>query len=233
MTYACTWTARSLSLGLLALAVGACGPDKADPSGTDSASTGSSGGSGGSVTSAATGPTTGVVGTDTEGAAQCSEHAEFQASLAAWQAAVAEQGNTYFYTRVIGPGGFSDDPHCDYRTTVVVQDGKVVERRFVVAEVVGDFACDEPFTEVGAAVGTTERQFAAPAVTMDALYDACCTEALLIQPVEEFSPVFMAGPDGWMQACYWLMIGCGEGCDGGPFGRLLWIEALQFGPAPK
>jgi len=196
-------------------------------SGTESAS--------GSTSGSTTAPDTSSTGdTDdtTTGALACNELPDFVASFTAWEAARDANANTYYYSVLRGVGGLMPPDYCIYRTLVAVADGKVVERRFEISDQIGNPMCDEPFVEKDAEVGTKMSDFAAPAVTVDALYGACCDMVLHIEPADEYTITFTTDEDGLMQACYYVANGCADGCDGGPLGAALEFEVLEFGAPP-
>lgn len=172
-------------------------------------------------------------GDTTGGAALCGDDPEFTASWNAWQAALETNGDTYYYSVIRGISGFGPPDYCLYRTTVIVVDGAVVERRFVISEMVGDPQdCEMSFVEKGAEVGNTFSGFAAAPVTVDALYTACCEQVIHIEPAEEYMVTFEVDKDGLMHQCFYVANGCADGCDGGPLGPSLEFEVLAFGAAP-
>lgn len=177
---------------------------------------------------------TGDTDDTTTGALACNELPDFVASFTAWEAARDANANTYYYSVVRGVGGLMPPDYCIYRTLVAVADGQVIERRFEIAEMIGNPSCDEPFAEEGDKVGSNMSDFAAPPVTVDALYGACCDMVLHIEPADEYTVTFTTDEDGLMQSCYYVANGCADGCDGGPLGAALEFEALEFGaPPPK
>lgn len=173
-------------------------------------------------------PTTGG-STDTGTSDLCNDDPEFTASWDAWRSARATEGGCYFYT-TSQESGFIDGltPECRYHTTVIVAAGVVVERRFERAADSGD-DCAANFVETGAAVGTTQNDIAAPAVTLDEVYAACCTEVLQLQPAEEYDITFGVDEHGWIKTCWAYPLGCVDGCSQGPYGPALSIGTLQFG----
>ncbi|MBL9105334.1 MAG: hypothetical protein JNL82_30585 [Myxococcales bacterium] len=173
-------------------------------------------------------PTTATTGEP----AACADEPAFQASLDAWQAALAAGGPDYWYSVLRYTGGFNDLPHCDYRTYVAVSAGAVVERRFEVYQEVGDEGCAPTWIETGADVGSHEHPLAGAAVTFDALYAACCDEVFHIEPAEEYTAHFTADEADLMATCYSLAMGCGEGCDDGPYDHSLFVEQIAFGALP-
>jgi hypothetical protein len=195
-----------------------------------------------SGTESASGSTTGTTAPDTSstgdtddtttGALACNELPDFVASFTAWEAARDANANTYYYSVLRGVGGLMPPDYCIYRTLVAVADGKVVERRVEISDQIGNPMCDEPFVEKDAEVGTKMSDFAAPAVTVDALYGACCDMVLHIEPADEYTITFTTDEDGLMQACYYVANGCADGCDGGPLGAALEFEVLEFGAPP-
>jgi len=180
-----------------------------------------------------TGDPSETTGETTGGAIACGEDPEFTASWNAWQAAVQTNGDTYYYSVLRSFGGFQPPDYCIYRTLVVVVDGAVVERRFEVAQKVGDPPeCDAPFIEKGEEVGTQVADFAAVPVTVDTLYAACCDEVIHIEPAEEYMVTFEVDDGGLMKQCYYVANGCADGCDSGPLGSTLDFETLAFGAPP-
>ena len=172
-------------------------------------------------------------GETTGGAVGCAEDPEFTASWNAWQTAVQANGATYYYSVIRGTSGFGPPDYCLYRTTIVVTDGAVVERRFEISQMVGDpVDCEEAFTEMGENVGTQVSNFAAVPVTVETLYGACCDDVIHIEPAEEYMVTFEADDQGLMKQCYYVANGCADGCDGGPLGPTLDFEALAFGAPP-
>ena len=187
----------------------------------------------GETDTSTTGSTTDT-GDTTTGALACGEHVEFTASWEAWQAAVEQNGATYFYTLLSGGGGFGPPDFCQYRTTVAVADGSVVERRFEVAEIVGNppEPCEATFTETGADIGSMGSDYAAAPATVEALYGACCDNVIHIEPADEYTVTFGTDKEGFMHTCYYVANGCADGCDGGPLGPSLEFEKLEFGAPP-
>jgi hypothetical protein len=182
--------------------------------------------------SATTGdPTTTATATTGEPAA-CADEPAFQASLDAWQAALAAGGPDYWYSVIRYTSGFEDVAHCHYRTIVAVSAGTVVERRFEVYDKFGDIECNPPWIETGADIGSHDISRAGPAVTFDALYAACCDEVFHVEPAEEYTVTFTTDEAGLMATCYTLAMGCGEGCDDGPYDHSLDVEQVAFGPLP-
>lgn len=247
---------RTIPLALLVLA--ACTPDPGDESSSSNSSTSTSSsassgdpGTGEPTTIAATsssdsepattGTTSDTSTTDattsttddtTTGALACGELPDFVASFTAWETARDANANTYYYSLLRGPSGLVPPDFCIYRTLVAVADGEVIERRFEIAEMVGEPECDKAFTEQGDEVGTGTADYLAPAVTVDALYSACCDMVLHIEPADEYTVTFSTDKEGLMKTCYYVANGCADGCDGGPLGAALDFEALAFGAPP-
>lgn len=247
---------RTIPLALLVLA--ACTPDPGDESSSSNSSTSTSSsassgdpGTGEPTTTAATsssdsepattGTTSDTSTTDattsttddtTTGALACGELPDFVASFTAWETARDANANTYYYSLLRGPSGLVPPDFCIYRTLVAVADGEVIERRFEIAEMVGEPECDKAFTEQGDEVGTGTADYLAPAVTVDALYSACCDMVLHIEPADEYTVTFSTDKEGLMKTCYYVANGCADGCDGGPLGAALDFEALAFGAPP-
>jgi hypothetical protein len=247
---------RTIPLALLVLA--ACTPDPGDESSSSNSSTSTSSsassgdpGTGEPTTTAATsssdsepattGTTSDTSTTDattsttddtTTGALACGELPDFVASFTAWETARDANANTYYYSLLRGPSGLVPPDFCIYRTLVAVADGEVIERRFEIAEMVGEPECDKAFTEQGDEVGTGMADYLAPAVTVDALYSACCDMVLHIEPADEYTVTFSTDKEGLMKTCYYVANGCADGCDGGPLGAALDFEALAFGAPP-
>lgn len=77
---------------------------------------------------------------------------------------------------VAGEWGPDETPSgCVYTTTIEVDAGAVIGRALTI-DVYGPMppACDEPFSEGPGEIGTNESDWAAPARTIDALYQECC-----------------------------------------------------------
>ncbi len=202
---------------------------------TADTSTGEPATTGTSTTATSTSTSTGESTTDdttTGSPVGCAEDPEFTTSWNAWQAAVQGSGDTYFYTVLRSFGGLMPPDYCIYRTMVVVVDGAVVERRFEVAEKVGNPVCDEPFLEKGEDVGTQVVDLAAVPATVETLYAACCDDVIHIEPADDYMVTFTADDKGLMNQCYYIANGCADGCDGGPLGASLSFESLVFGAAP-
>jgi hypothetical protein len=249
---------RTIPLALLVLA--ACTPDPGDESSSSNSSTSTSSsassgdpGTGEPTTTAATSSsdsepattgttsdtstttdasTTSTTDDTTTGALACGELPDFVASFTAWETARDANANTYYYSLLRGPSGLVPPDFCIYRTLVAVADGEVIERRFEIAEMVGEPECDKAFTEQGDEVGTGTADYLAPAVTVDALYSACCDMVLHIEPADEYTVTFSTDKEGLMKTCYYVANGCADGCDGGPLGAALDFEALAFGAPP-
>lgn len=185
-----------------------------------------------SSTTAQTSSTTSDTDDTTTGALACNELPEFVASFTAWEAARDANANTYYYSVLRGFSGFGPPDYCIYRTLIAVADGKVVERRFEIAETIGNPECDKSFTEIGDEIGTGVADFVAPPATVDTLYGACCDNVLHIEPAEEYTVTFSTDKEGLMKTCYYVANGCDDGCDGGPLGFALDFEVLAFGAPP-
>lgn len=240
----------------------ACNPDSGDPGVSESASSSSSSTgeapTGGSTadppdptTSSTTDATTTAAtesGTDsttveppdsstgdtTTGEPVCMGDAAFTASYDAWKAALQTNGDTYYYSVLRSESGFQQPDYCIYRTLIAVIDGEVYERRYEVAEVLGEATCDAEWIEKGVEIGKhseADQPLAAPPVTVDTLYGACC-ETLNMQPADEYAFTFETDPDGFMKTCYYVLNGCADDCSGGPLGATLEFEVIAFGEPP-
>lgn len=173
-------------------------------------------------------------GDTTTGEPVCMGDAAFTASYDAWKAAVAANGTTYYYSVLRSEGGFQQPDYCFYRTLIAVIDGEVYERRYEVAEVLGEATCDAEWIEKGVEIGKhsqADQPLAAPPVTVDALYGACC-ETLAMQPADEYMFTFETDKDGLMKTCYYVLNGCADDCSGGPLGASLEFEVIAFGEPP-
>ncbi len=247
---------RTLTTLAALAALAACTPDPGDETSAGSTSASSSGSSGSPTTS---GPTTnpddtgiltstsepatsstsasssgssGDTDDTTTGALACNELPDFVASHTAWEAARDAHANTYYYTVLRSAAGLVPPDFCIYRTLIAVVDGKVVERRFEISDMLGEPECEKSFTEQGDEVGTGVAEFVAPPATVDALYGACCDNVLHIEPADEYTVTFATDDAGLMKSCYYVANGCADGCDGGPLGYALDFETLAFGAPP-
>ena len=249
---------RTLTALTALTALAACTPDPGDETSAGSTSATSSGSSGSPTTSgpttdpddtgiltstsepATTGSTSassssgssGDTDDTTTGALACNELPDFVASHTAWEAARDAHANTYYYTVLRSAAGLVPPDFCIYRTLIAVADGKVVERRFEISDMLGDPECEKSFTEQGDEVGTGTAEFVAPPATVDALYGACCDNVLHIEPADEYTVTFATDDAGLMKSCYYVANGCDDGCDGGPLGYALDFETLAFGAPP-
>lgn len=208
---------------LAAIVCAACGPKRGGA--TDGDSTASTAGP--AYVCEPAGDASGETGE----AALCGERVEFVASHQAWRAALADNDGCYHYTVPTSASGIIEGEgpaDCWYRTTVIVASGVVVERRFEPAGGSPDPSCEPGFVEVGDQVGAHDSWYAARPVTVDALYAACCTEVLQLDP-DEYSVVFDVDDHGWIRSCYAWPLGCSDDCGEGPFGQALTLDSLQFG----
>lgn len=212
-----------------------CGPKEPDSTSGD-ASTGGDDSTSVSVdgsTSEASGTTMGTTGVSGDAC----EVAGVSASRETFDAAREAASGQYWYTV---PRGIFDEfgiPACRYTTTIIVDGGVAVERRVVFEEGTADgdpAACTTAdFVEVGDQVGTSDAPGVAPAVLLETLYDGCCAEVIHVEPASDYDVIFEVDDAGVMSMCYYLALGCGEGCDGGPMGYgSIVLDQVGFGPPP-
>lgn len=165
------------------------------------------------------------------------EEAGVTASQEAFEIARDGAGGQYWYTtRRPVYDGFT--PACFYLNTMIVEGGVVVERRVALEERAGNgdpsVCTTEDFVEVGDEVGTAEGPGIAPPALLETLYEGCCTEVIQVEPAADYDVTFEVDEAGMMSTCYWVQVGCADGCDGGPMGYgSIDLEAVGFGPAPS
>ena len=126
-------------------------------------------------------------------------------SLLVWQDLKAADDGTYQYTR-------SDSSFSGYRstTTFVVEADVVVRRAFEGYDENGVLV--DSFEEQGAEVGSNEG--AAPAHTIDELYEICRDEVLTQDPDDnDFYLTFR--DDGILELCVYVPTDCADDCDEG------------------
>jgi hypothetical protein len=132
--------------------------------------------------------------------------ADLAESRVSWQAASAANGNSYTYIRESASVFGSRT-----RTTLVVQAGVVVERRFAAQG--GDGAPERAWTETGAEVGSNDE--GAPPLLIDALYDQCEND-VLTQDEEANFMTFRLDARNLLQVCTYFPKHCADDCSQGP-----------------
>jgi hypothetical protein len=142
---------------------------------------------------------------------RCSpSNADHLAALAdsrrAWEAAKAQSGNSYTYSREFHSFlGFSS------RTDFVVESGVVVERHFKAQHAGAPES--RQWSELGAEVGSHDEAF--PPLLIDALYDQCETEVLSQDEDDNFMS-FALDQRGLLQVCTFFPKNCADDCGRGP-----------------
>ena len=133
--------------------------------------------------------------------------AELAVSREAWDRAKAMFNNSYTYKR-----GFSSFTGFQGETTLVVNNGVVVERHYKAQHLSGGEAT--MWSEYGADVGSHTDEGFAP-VLVDALYDECRTQVLTQDETKNWMSFGLDG-NGFLQVCTYTPMGCQDDCARGP-----------------
>lgn len=140
-----------------------------------------------------------------------------------WKVAVGEYGHHYRYTRstVSFP---ADMVYCQYITTIEVDGEAFLGRELSVSGTAG-MLCDQGWVETAEQVGShTDDPWAAPAQTMETLYEDCC---VMIMPSSDYYYADNGVGD------YALFSYCGDtycddgGCSGGPLPDVK-VDSIEF-----
>lgn len=201
------------------------------------AASGSSSGSAPSSTDGADATTAGVDASTTGSEEPLCGAMGFLDSLATWEEARDNNGDTYWYfgerSSGICGGSFAC---CVTDTLIVVEAGVVTRRQKLEPENVGGLpeGCGEGWEEVGDDVGThIDDELAAPAWTMDEVYASCCADVLSDLP--RGATPHVQYEDGILELCGTDDDGCAKCPLGGPDewgGAQIRIDALGFDDPP-
>jgi hypothetical protein len=147
-------------------------------------------------------------------ASACEDVETVASSWMNWKAAVGEFGHHYRYTRQ--SISFMPEPpdYCLYITTVEVEGDAILARELSV-ESGGAATCEATWIETGEQIGSHDDAWAAPATTIETIYEDCCV-------------MVMPGPDYYYTdnhvGEYALYSYCGDDyCDDG---------GCSYGPLP-
>jgi hypothetical protein len=132
---------------------------------------------------------------------------ELSLSLQSWESARDDANNSYTYTSefqsFLGFGG---------RTTIVVDQGVVVERHYKAQHISGGDAIQ--WSEVGGDVGTHDE--GAQALLVDDLYTICAQDILTNDEETHWINLFIDSSDGLLRSCTASHRLCNDDCSRGP-----------------
>jgi hypothetical protein len=169
------------------------------------------------------------------GVASCEQpacdHPEFNASLDSWNLARTQSGNRYSYVVIRGTIKVesSTEPGCLHLTTITVEDGVVVRRRFHDAHMGEN--CEAGFVEEIDQVGSLSALGAAPPWTLDQVYQACCEDILSLDSAQARQS-FIVDSNGLIKHCSANDASCNGECDPiglEEFNGAIQIEAIELG----
>ena len=132
---------------------------------------------------------------------------DFQNSKEAWLSFKANSNNSYKYV-VSGGIGMSN---LSWETTITVQEGEIVQRHFIYEGNIDDLPEDElEWTENEGEINTHESYVAAPAITMDEVYQKAENEWLVES--SNVTAYFQVDYRGLLSTCGYVRNGCADDC---------------------
>lgn len=132
---------------------------------------------------------------------------DFQNSKEAWLSFKANSNNSYKYV-VSGGTGMSN---LSWETTITVQEGEIVQRHFIYEGDIEGLPEDElEWTENEGEINTHESYVAAPAITMDEVYQKAENEWLVES--SNVTTYFQVDYRGLLSTCGYVRNGCADDC---------------------